>query len=194
MHPDIVNTVLFIGRPGSGKGTQAKLLGEQLGWVRLSSGDRFKTLRDSTGALGDRIRAAYDKGEYMPDWFADYILESGIVELDPATGVVAEGFGRTRTQAAHLRDILSWLGRKLVVVHLDVSEDIAKQRMMDRSKTEHRPDSDDHAKIESRFAEYEDNTAPALEYFREHKLVIDVDGTQSPDGIAEEVLKKIHVA
>lgn len=194
MNPEIVNTVLFIGRPGSGKGTQAKLLGEHLGWVRLSSGDRFKTLRDSTGALGDRIRAAYDKGEYMPDWFADYILESGIVELDPETGIVAEGFGRTRTQAAHLRDILGWLGRRMVVVHLDVPEEVAMTRMMERSKTEHRPDSDDAKKIQSRFAEYEENTGPALEYFREHGLVVEIDGTLTPEQIAEEVMKKIRVA
>jgi adenylate kinase len=194
MHPANVNTVLFIGRPGSGKGTQAKLLGEHLGWVRLSSGDRFKTLRDATGALGDRVRKAYDKGEYMPDWFADYLLESGIVELDPETGVVAEGFGRTRAQAMHLREITAWLGRRLVVVHLDVSEDTAKARMMERSKSEHRPDSDDAEKIEGRFAEYRKNTEPALEYFREAGLVIDVDGTQTPDAIAEEVLKQVHAA
>lgn len=194
MHPNTPNTVLFIGRPGSGKGTQARLLGEKLGWVRLSSGDRFKTLRDSTGALGDRIRAAYDKGEYMPDWFADYLLESGIVELDPETGVVAEGFGRTRTQAAHLKEILSWLGRRLAVVHLDVPETMAKERMMSRGQTEHRPDSDSDHKIQSRFAEYTENTEPALEYFREHGLVIEIDGTQAPEKIAEDVLEKIQVA
>jgi adenylate kinase len=194
MHPESPNFVLFIGRPGSGKGTQAKLIAERLGWVRLSSGDRFKTLRDSTGALGDRIRAAYDKGEYMPDWFADYLLEQGIVELDPETGVVAEGFGRTRTQAAHLKEILSWLGRKLVVVHLDVPEQMAKERMMSRGKIEHRPDSDNDHKIQSRFSEYTENTEPALDYFREHGLVIEVNGAQPADDILEDVLAKIQVA
>lgn len=189
-HP--VNIVLFIGRPGSGKGTQAKLLADHLGWVRLSSGDRFKSLRDSESALGERVRRAYDKGEYMPDWFADYLLESGIVELDPSTGVVAEGFGRTRAQAVHLCDITEWLGRSLAVVHLDVSEETAKARMLERSKTEHRPDSDDAAKVEARFAEYRKNTEPALEYFRGMGLVIDIDGNNTPDAIADEVRRSIQ--
>jgi len=182
------NIVLLIGRPGSGKGTQAKLLGEKLGWLVLSSGDRFKGFRDGTGPLSARVREAYDKGEFMPDWFADYLLESGILELDPAQGVVMEGFARTRTQAEHLVEIMGWLHRTLTVVHLEVSEDRAKARMLERAQTMHRPDSDDALKIDIRFEEYRRNTEPSLDYLREQGLVTDVNGEQSPDAIAEQIL------
>lgn len=182
-----MDTVLIIGRPGSGKGTQAKLLAERLGWIRLSSGDRIKAIRDGNEPFSARVREMYDKGTFLPDWFADYLLESALLDLDAHVGVVCEGFGRTKDQAAHLCEIVAWLGRRLVVLNLQVSEDEALSRMLNRSTTEDRPDSDGEAKVRHRFTTYDAETAPALSYFREHGKVIDVDGEQTPEEIAEAI-------
>lgn len=184
-HTDIV---LIIGRPGSGKGTQAKLLSQRLRWIRLSSGDRIKQIRDGNEPFSARVREMYDKGTLLPDWFADYILENGLLELDPHVGVVAEGFGRTRSQAKHFCEIVAWLGRRLTVLNLEVSEEEAKRRMLDRATTQDRPDSDGLEKITERFMRFTEDTAPALEYFREQGLVHDVDGERSPEEIAEAIV------
>lgn len=181
------NTILLIGRPGSGKGTQAKLLSERLGWVRLSSGDRIKAIRDGNEPFSERVRAMYDKGTLLPDWFADYLLENGLLELDPHVGVVCEGFGRTERQARHVDEIMAWLGRELVVVNLEVSPDESLKRMLTRAQVEDRPDSDDAQKIRERLAQYEEETAPALAYFRNEGKVRDVDGELSPEGVAEAI-------
>ena len=101
-----MNTVLLIGRPGSGKGTQAKILSNELGWIRLSAGDLIKEIRDGSEPFSPRVREMYDKGTLLPDWFADYLLESNLLELDTHVGVIAEGFGRTRSQAKHLSEIV----------------------------------------------------------------------------------------
>ncbi len=179
--------VLIIGRPGSGKGTQAKLLSERLGWIRLSSGDRIKEIRDGNEAFSARVREMYDKGTLLPDWFADYLLESGLLELDAHVGVVAEGFGRTESQAKHLCEIVSWLGRNLVVLNLEVAEEEARRRMLDRAKMVDRPDSDVEEKILARFSQFTTDTAPALEFFRSKGLVMDVNGEETPEDIARTI-------
>ncbi|HYE23523.1 MAG TPA: nucleoside monophosphate kinase [Candidatus Paceibacterota bacterium] len=188
-----IDTVLIIGRPGSGKGTQAKLLSEKLGWIRLSTGDRIKEIRDGYEPFSPRVREMYDKGTLLPDWFADYLLESSLLDLDNHVGVVAEGFGRTKSQAEHFVEIIDWLGRDLMVFNLEVSEDEALRRMLDRAKTQDRPDSNEEEKVRDRFRAFNASTGPALEYFREKGLVVDIDGELTPEGVAEaieEALKK----
>ncbi|HYF28938.1 MAG TPA: nucleoside monophosphate kinase [Candidatus Paceibacterota bacterium] len=182
--PDIV---LIIGRPGAGKGTQAKLLAKRLRWIRISSGDRIKEIRDGNEPFSERVREMYDKGTLLPDWLADYLLESALLELEPHVGVVAEGFARTENQARHFYEIVSWLGRKLQVLYLDVSEDEARRRMLERGKTENRPDSDDEDKITERFQKFTDQTEPGLTFFRELGLVVEVNGEQDPEKVAEDI-------
>jgi adenylate kinase len=182
-----IDTVLIIGRPGSGKGTQAKILSEKLGWIRLSSGDRFKAIRDGNEPFSARVREVYDKGTLLPDWFADYLLESGMLKLEAHVGVVLEGFGRTKSQAEHFHEIISWLGRDLVVFNLEVSETEVTRRMMERAKTEDRPDSNAQDKITERLNQFTDQTGPALAYFREKGLVTDINGEMTPDEVAEAI-------
>ncbi len=181
------NTVLLIGKPGSGKGTQAKMLAEKKGWKNFSSGERFKEIRDGNMPYSVRVKEAYDKGAFAPDWFADYLLEDALLNLGSESGVVLEGFGRTKEQAAHVMDLLSWLGRELIVLNLEVSDEEVVRRMLKRSETEHRPDSDGEEKIKARLAQYEANTAGALAYFRELGVVQEINGEQSPEEIAAEI-------
>lgn len=183
-----IDTVLIIGRPGSGKGTQAKLLSEKLGWVRLSSGDRIKEIRDGGEPFSPRVREMYDKGTLLPDWFADYLLESGLLELDNHVGVVAEGFGRTESQARHFCEIVEWLGRDLVVFNLEVSEDEALRRMMARGRT----DSSEESKIRDRFRAFDASTGPALTYFREKGFVVDIDGEMTPEEVANAIATALN--
>jgi adenylate kinase len=186
------NTVLFIGRPGSGKGTQAKIIAEKLGWMMFSSGDRFKQIRDGNEPFSARVREMYDKGMLIPDWFADYLLESAMLGNSVDAGIILDGFGRTKDQAEHLLEIIEWLGRGFVVLNLEVSEEEVLRRMLKRSETEHRPDSDGEDKIKARLAQYDANTAPALEYFRSKGVVIDIRGEQTPEEIAAEIMNILN--
>lgn len=188
-----MKTVLLIGRPGSGKGTQAKILSKDLGWIRLSSGDLIKEIRDGNEPFSARVREMYDKGTLLPDWFADYLLEAGLLELDTHVGIICEGFGRTRSQAEHLSEIIAWLGRRLVVVNLEVSEEEVIRRMLERAKTEDRPDSNAVEKIQERLSKFTNETGPALEYFREKGLVIDINGALSPEDVAKEISAKLEL-
>lgn len=178
-----------MGRPGCGKGTQATLLSERLAWIRLSSGDRIKEIRDGNEPFSARVRAVFDKGTLLPDWLADFILEQGLLELEPYVGVITEGFARTKQQAHHYAEIIDWLGRDLMVINLEVSEEEAMRRMKSRSEVQDRPDSNSEEKMRQRLDQFTTDTLPGMNYLRELGFVKDVDGEQTPEKIAEDIEK-----
>ena len=155
-----VNTVLLLGRPGSGKGTQTALLAEHFGWKTFSSGNMFRELRESKGFLGEKVREVYDQGVMLPNWFADYLLLDSLFKTDPAQGIVCEGFSRTVEQAKLFDEFMTWIGRPYAVFNLDVSEEESLRRQLDRNKVDARTDSDTPEKIKIRFEEYTKKTAP----------------------------------
>lgn len=187
----VSNTILFVGRPGSGKGTQAELLSKKLGWRILSSGNQFRMLRNGEGALAERAKQVYDQGQLFPNWFADYLFEKGVVEVSPTEGLILEGFGRSRAQAELMYEVLTWLGRSFTVLNLEVSEEETLARQQKRNETDKRPDSDSLEKLHARLAEYRANTEPALAFFREKGVCVDLDGMPAIDAIHEVIVQKI---
>jgi len=189
-----IDTVLIVGRPGSGKGTQAKLLCGRQGWKHFSTGELFKKLRDEDTQLGHKVREAYDAGKLLPDWFATYLFEHEILELAPEDGIVCDGFPRSLAQAQIFDEILSWLSRPYAVLDLMVSEEEALRRQLERAKVEHRPDSESEEKIRVRFREYENATRPILDFFNNKGLVTEIDGEQSPEDVERAVAAALGIA
>ncbi len=190
MQQSSIITVILTGRPGSGKGTQAKRLAQKLGWVHFSTGDRFKALREGEGPLANHVREAYDAGELLPDWFANHLFEGAVLALRPDQGIVCDGYPRTRAQAERFASVMDWVERPYIALDLEVSEEEVMARMLARAVEEDRPDSSTEEKIRTRLAVYDAHTAPVLDYFREKDLLTVLDGTGTP----EEVEAAIHAA
>lgn len=186
MHTEL-NTIILTGRPGSGKGTQGKLLAERKGWIHFSTGEQFKLLREEESELGKRVRAIYDLGALLPDWFATYLFEKTLLTISPDTGIVCEGYPRTLTQAHEFVEIVTWLGRPYKLIELNVSDEEVTTRMLKRAEVEHRPDSTTEEQIKTRLAAYHVQTAPVLEFFKEQDRLVSVDGTGSVEDIAAAV-------
>lgn len=189
-----IDTVLFVGRPGSGKGTQAKRLCEKMGWTHFSTGDRFKALRDEDSALGRQVREAYDAGRLLPDWFATYLFEDQILALSREQGIVCDGYPRSLAQAHVFDEILAWMNRPYVVLDLMVTEEEAIRRQLERAKVEHRPDSSSEEKIRVRMETYETATQPILDFFREKGLVTEIDGEQAPEGVERAIASALRIS
>jgi len=190
----ITDTVFFIGRPGCGKGTQTSLLAQRTGWKTFSTGNSFKALRDEESPLGARVRADFDKGQLSPDWFAEYLFADALLAVALEDGLISEGFPRSLPQAQYAQKLLTWLGRPYQVIHLLVTDEEAVRRQLSRAQVEHRPDSDDEAKIRIRLDTYRTQTEPALEYFKEQGSLIEIDGTKTREEIAADVARTLHLS
>ena len=183
MQQPSIRTVLLTGRPGSGKGTQAKRLAERYGWIHFSTGDRFKEMREGESPLSQRVRESYDAGRLLPDWFANYLFEDTLLNLAPGAGIVCEGYPRSRAQAEIFDGVMTWLERPYIALDLSVSDEEVTERMLERAEAEHRPDSATREQIMARLTTYEEHTAPVLDYFRDRGTLSVLDGTKSPDEV-----------
>lgn len=186
-------TVLFFGRPGSGKETQARLMSEVTGFHVVSTGEKFRELREHRDTLGEHIRREYDAGRLIPDWFADFLTIDAMIYLSPEAGLIFEGSGRTVEQAKLFHEVTGWLGRPYRVINLNISEEEAHARQVLRAKGGKRPDSDTEQKIKLRFEAYEKETKSALEFFRGKGGVIDIDGVGTIEEIHEKIMTHFGV-
>lgn len=181
------NIVILTGKPGSGKGTQGKILAEKRGWTHFSTGAEFKKLRDEDSVLGHRVKEVFDSGQLLPDWFATYLVQKILFSLSETDGVVLEGYPRSVAQAQTLDEILAWLGRTYRVVDLEVSDEEVTERMIKRATLEHRPDSTTAEQIAVRLAAYQKHTAPVLDFFKQNNTLTSVDGTGTMEEIAGQI-------
>ena len=179
-----------MGKPGSGKGTQAKLLSEALDYDFYSSGNAFRELREKDSSLGRKVKEDYDEGLLMPHWFASYLFEHKIFTTSQDKGIVFEGLGRKLPEAELFCEVMEWLGRPYRTVYLAVDEEAIIKRLQIRAKEEGRSD-DSPETIKKRFKEYNKYTAPAVEHFKEKGMLIEIDGMQSPEAVHENVLKEL---
>lgn len=180
-----LNTVLLIGKPGSGKGTQAKLLAEATGWPTIASGDLFRALIKGEDHVAKLMREEHEKGLLAPDWFATYLFQKSILPIAPTEGIIFDGFGRKVPEAKIVVDVLKWLERPFRAVHIKVSDAEIIDRLQKRSAVSGR--ADDSA-IEKRLEEYRTFTEPSIEIFREAGYLVEVNG----EGAVEDIQKAIR--
>jgi len=175
-----LNTILLIGKPGSGKGTQASLLSESTGWPITVSGNLFRALIKGDDHVAMRMREEHEKGYLAPDWFATYLFQKSILPVPPESGIIFDGFGRKVPEAKTVIEVLNWLGRPFRAVHIKVSDEEIVSRLQKRSEVSGR--ADDHA-IEKRLEEFRTYTEPSVEVFRDANALTEVDGEGSVEDI-----------
>ena len=187
-------TVLLFGAPGSGKGTQGKILGAIPGWFHCSCGDVFRSLRPDS-ELGKTFLQYSSKGQLVPDEFTvtlwrDFIARSiAAGRFHPETDtLVLDGIPRNRCQAEILSDTLD-VKVMLYLVCRDVDKLVA--RLQRRALHENRLDDANLDTIRQRFATYERETAPVLDFYGK-KLVRRINATRSPIEVQLSILKVIQ--
>lgn len=180
-----------MGRPGSGKGMQAKMLAEKLGYPVYSTGAKVREISKGATYLGNRIKEIQEKGELTPPWFASYLFEDALLHLSLDDGLIFEGAGRTESEARLFDEVNGWLGRDYRILYLDVKEESILARLSKRHGVEGRVD-DDPERVQTRFKEFAVRTMPALGYFRSIGKVIEIDGEPLPDAVFAQVLSEIQ--
>jgi len=208
--------VILFGTPGSGKGTQAKLLERRMGVPHISTGDMLRERIDSGDAFGKEVKEIMESGRLVPDEWVNRLVADRIGRADAAKGFLLDGYPRTVSQARTLTEMLRERGIEQVIVHLNVDYNEVIARLSarrqcprcgalynlvssppkadgvcdrDGSRLAAR-DDDREAVIRQRLDSYERQTVPVLEYYaRDSRRSYAVDGNDgAPEAIAERIL------
>jgi adenylate kinase len=183
-------TIFFIGKPGCGKGTQAKLLSEKTGWKVISSGSQFRAIAAEDSAVGRKVKSEIDVGFLSPHWFAAYLYLKALFSIGADEGVIFDGFNRKIPEAELTIDSLKWLGRSFIVLDIHVSDEEVHRRLALRKEIEGRVDD---SAVDERLKEYREYTEPAIGKFRDADMLIEINGEQTPEEIAVDVRAALHI-
>lgn len=193
-------TIIFVGPQGSGKGTQIEKLDTVIAErdpvrriVDIQTGRRFRAMAARQETFAEKkVLTTLDTGILQPD-FLTYVLwgEAMLDQLDSKSHLLIDGFPRTVKQADVLDDALDFFERKeLHVINLDTPEQIVRERMISRARAD-----DTHESIEARLRWYREDTQPVLDYYRVRPdtHVHDLDGTDTIDGVHQQILKALNL-
>ncbi len=176
--------LIFLGPPGAGKGTQAKIFLDRSGIVQISTGDILRAAVSKGTDLGKQAKSFMDKGELVPDSVVIGIIEQRIQESDCAKGFVLDGFPRTLEQARALDAILEKLNIELShVVNFEVPDEELVKRLLGRAEQEGRSD-DNPDSIKNRLQIFKEKTQPLIQYYSDKKILRHINGLGTTAEIA----------
>ncbi|MCR6498484.1 adenylate kinase [Shinella sp. CPCC 101442] len=185
--------LIFLGPPGAGKGTQAKLLTEKYGIPQLSTGDMLRAAVAAGTDVGKRAKAVMDAGQLVSDAIVNEIVSDRVDSADCAKGFILDGYPRTVPQAEALDQILAGKGIALdAVIELKVDEDALVKRMENRvaetiaAGGTVRSDDNPEA-FKRRLTEYREKTAPLSNYYASTGKLQTVDGMANVDKVTAEI-------
>ncbi|WP_377716337.1 adenylate kinase [Pseudofulvibacter geojedonensis] len=186
-HNTMTNIVLF-GKPGAGKGTQAEVLKEKYDLIHLSTGDIFRFNMKNDTELGKLAKSYINKGDLVPDEVTINMLKSEVEKHTDANGFLFDGFPRTTPQAEALDAFLATKEWKVTAtIALEADDEVLVQRLLERGKTSGRADDQDEAKIRNRYEEYNEKTAPLIDFYQGQGKFHSVNGI----GEIEEVTSRL---
>lgn len=199
---------VFLGLPGAGKGTQARVLSERLGIPQISTGDTLREAVQDGTPLGIEARTYMDRGEYVPDEVMVRMVDERLHEPDATKGFILDGFPRTVPQALALERVLDAAGTPLdAVVQFRITDRTAIRRITGRftcpscKRTYHRewsPPTDDmrcdadgtsldkrsdedELTVKRRMAVYREQTEPLEAFYADRQLLRSIDA-EAPMG------------
>ena len=176
--------IILIGPPGSGKGTQAKLLAAHFRLPHISTGDLLRSSK-----LDAETQAIVDSGGLVPDSAVQTMVENRLAQPDCKDGYILDGFPRTREQALWF---LARYDNNPLVLLLDVSDEVILQRIKLRAQAEGRKD-DTVETVRARLVEYQKFTAPAVDFYRyATSLFYTIDGSDDKADIFEWIRNLIE--
>lgn len=179
--------VVFLGPPGSGKGTQASRLAEHLGVVSISTGDMLRAAVAAGSQLGKRVEGIMASGALVGDDTMAEVVRERLAQPDASSGFILDGYPRTAAQAETLREILEHGGARLDhVLLLEVPEAELVARMSGRARLEGRADDREDV-VRERLQVYRQSTEPLIEHYRKAGLLRTIDGDRSIEEVAESL-------
>lgn len=209
-----MKNILFLGPPGSGKGTQANLLAEYLNIPTLSTGNMLRYEVNSGSQLGEKIKSYIQKGDLVPDEIIVLLIKNFLTQ-NSTNGFILDGFPRNINQAKVLEEMLSKIGEKIdKVFNFEVSDEVLIKRISGRyscrecgsiynsyfkptskvgicdkcgsNQLEHRKD-DNEQTLKNRLIVYRQSTFPLIDFYQKKHLLISIEAVKSSFIIFDEL-------
>lgn len=186
-------SILLIGPPGVGKGTQGKMLGAIPGFFHLATGDMFRSL-DKESEIGLEFTRYSSQGLLVPDFLTVRLWRKHVEQLiardlySPSSDILLlDGIPRSKPQAESMQEYID----PFIIIHL-VCKDIDEmvRRMQKRATEQGRPDDADESVIRKRFEVYKEQTAPVLACYDE-KIISDIDALGTQAEVLLRILSKV---
>ncbi|PLX09824.1 MAG: adenylate kinase [Marinilabiliales bacterium] len=187
-----MHTVIISGPPGSGKGTQAKMIADHLGFVHISTGDILRQEIEAGTELGKLAQARIDDGNFVPDNIAMEMINGFIRNNKHLKGMVLDGFPRTKAQCIAFDDLIDKVEiESNLCISIDVHESELKNRLLQRKEHSNRPDDYSLAIIEHRLNLYKERTKPVTDYYLEKGNCKLVNGHGSVETVFEGIKQRL---
>ncbi|MEI8176458.1 MAG: adenylate kinase [Candidatus Omnitrophota bacterium] len=206
--------LIFLGPPGAGKGTQAKVIAQLFTAAHLSTGEILREAVKNNTEVGKRAKSYMDKGELVPDEVVIKIVAESLARPDIARGFILDGFPRTEQQAIALDGELAKISLAIdAVIYFDTSAEVSIRRLSGRrvcrkcganyhiasmkSRQEgvcdicagelYQRDDDKEATVKNRLVVYERQTAALIEYYKNKGMLETVSGDLDVDAVRDHL-------
>ncbi len=206
------STIVLLGPPGSGKGTQGEKLSDELGYIRLSTGDMLREAVRNQTELGKKAKEFMDAGALVPNDLIIGLMKEKIAQAEG--GVILDGFPRTVEQADALAEqldvdlalnldvddaeLISRLTKRRscpqcnAVYHL-ISKPPMKEGICDKCGSElYQRDDDTEATVSNRLKVYRENTMPLIDYYADKGTLVTIKGIGTIDEIFAKVKETVQ--
>jgi adenylate kinase family enzyme len=194
-----IQTFIFYGQVGSGKGTQVELLqkylkekNSALDVLHTSTGAEFRKLIQSGNYVGQIVKDSLEKGSLQPDFLTISLFTDILVQnMKEETCLIADGFPRTITQSESFEAMMKLFNRENVkIIYIELSEEEATKRNLLRGRAD-----DTEEGLRKRFNEYKNNVVPSMNYFKgkDGYEIFAINGEQSIEDVHRDIIKAINL-
>lgn len=191
---------MFMGRPGSGKGTQANLLIDLLKQkdpgkksLHIETGAKFRKFNEGDSFTAKQNKKLVDAGVLAPEFMCVYMWSTTMVtDFTGNEHVIFDGTPRKLLETQMLEGLFPFYGMKANVIYLDAHKDETTKRLLIRAKTQGRKD-DNEAGIAKRHSEYEAQVQPSIDYMKKHPKMHfhDVNGIGTIEEVHQRIVKAL---
>jgi adenylate kinase len=211
--------IIFLGAPGSGKGTQAEMLAKKLNTPAISTGEALRKEVELQSEIGKLAKSYMESGQLVPDQVVIGIIKNRIVQVDCTNGFILDGFPRNVAQAISLNEMLTSLQKEIdFVFNFDVAEDVLVKRISGRfsckkcgsvynryfkmpkkegvcdncDSTEFQSRSDDNeATVKNRLKTYHESTFALIDFYEKNNLLVSIAAVKSAPLVFEALIDAI---
>ena len=185
--------LILLGAPGAGKGTQGVRLADHYGVAHVASGDILRANVAEGTPLGKRVAAFVAAGELVPDDLVLAVVGRAVGEAMETGGYLLDGFPRTLAQAEKAYELAKEGDITAdAVLFLDVPDEVAIERLVDRSATSGRVDDASTEVIRHRLEVFHDQTYPLLDFYRQNDRLVTIDASAPPDEVFASIVKTLE--